>query len=153
VPALSIYHDTQTPTRRYCIGSVASFSAISDAFSSLSQHFLLFLAVDASSISDETVRRVARIALDKGMAYLCVWGDDCSRVHDLFDLERDPDEPDGRVVMTTWHENEPLSEALWFFKNNAFPDGGFAANCHDWVALSVANDEWLKEMISELSQQ
>ena len=151
MPTLTFHLDKRTPTRRYCIGSVASFSSIPDALSSLSPHFVLFLAADAASISDEAVRRVARLALDRGMAYLCVWGNDCSRVHDLFDLERDPNEPEGKEVTTTWHDGEPLSEALWFFRNNAYPDDDFEANCHDWVALSVANSEWLKEITSELT--
>ena len=60
--------------------------------------------------------------LEQGIAYLCVWGTDCERVHDLFDLERMPDEPKGRVVMTTWHSKESLSEALWFFANCVEPD-------------------------------
>jgi hypothetical protein len=61
-------------------------------------------------------------------------------VHDQFDLERLPDEPKGRIVMTTWHAKESLSEALWFFTSCVEPDETFAADCADWVALSVTND-------------
>jgi hypothetical protein len=71
-------------------------------------------------------------------------------VHDQFDLERDPNETEGRVVMTTWHDDEPLSETLSFFANCAFPSDDFEAGCTDWVAISVANQEWELEITREL---
>jgi hypothetical protein len=87
------------------------------------------------------------------MAYLCVWGGDCSRVHDQFDLERDTEEREGRVVVTTWHDDEPIEEALWFFANCAYPDTEFEADCRDWVAISVANRGWEKNIRTELVER
>jgi hypothetical protein len=101
-------------------------------------------------VSDTAIRDVARRLLQHGIAYLCVWGSDCERVHDQFDLERMPDEPRGRVVMTTWHSEESLSEALWFFATCAEPDDAFASNCTDWVALSVTNNAWASAIQIEL---
>jgi len=106
--------------------------------------------MDATSTPDESLRMVARQLISRGMAYLCAWGNDCSRVHDQFDLERDPDEPENRTVTTTWHSEEPLSEALWYFANVAYPDVSFELDCTDWVAISVANSDWEQEIRTEL---
>lgn len=61
-------------------------------------------------------------------------------MHDQLDLERMPEEPKERTVMTTWHSKDSLSEALWFFANCVEPDDGFTADCTDWVAVSVVNE-------------
>ena len=79
-----------------------------------------------------------------------MWGPDCERVHDLFDLERSPHEPRGRVVMTTWHSKDSLAKALWFFEHCAEPSEGFAEHCRDWVALSVANVAWAQQIRTAL---
>jgi hypothetical protein len=150
---LHAYVDKRTAARRYLIGSVSSLGDIPAALESVSPHYLLFLALDANTIDDKTLRSLARALIDRGMAYFCVWGNDCSRVHDQFDLERDPSEPDGRVVMTTWHDNEPISEALWSFANVAYPDDEFEADCSDWVAISVANQKWEQKIMNELVEK
>lgn len=54
--------------------------------------------------------------------------------------------------MTTWHDNEPLSEALWFFANAAFPDERFAPDCTDWVAVAVGNESWEREFREQLTE-
>jgi hypothetical protein len=61
-----------------------------------------------------------------------------------------PNEPRGRVVMTTWHSKESLSEALWFFANCVEPDVGFEADCKDWVALSAKNESWAQQIHANL---
>jgi hypothetical protein len=52
--------------------------------------------------------------------------------------------------MTTCHDDEPISEALWFFANVAYPADDFETTCTDWVAISVANSQWEKEIKAEL---
>lgn len=147
---LDVCNDKRTAARRYCIGTVSSLDDIPTVLDSVSPHFLLFLALDATSIRDESLRRIARALIDRGMVYLCAWGGDCSRVHDMFDRERDPNEQEGRTVMTTWHDDEPIDEALWYFANNAHPDDEFEADCSDWVAISVRNEDWEREIRAEL---
>jgi hypothetical protein len=51
---------------------------------------------------------------------------------------------------TTGHDDEPISEALWFFANVAYPSDDFEADCTDWVAISVASKEWEREITDEL---
>lgn len=55
--------------------------------------------------------------------------------------------------MTTWHDDEPLGEAAWFFANMAYPDDGFEADCKDWVAISVGNLDWEGELRAELVEK
>ena len=60
-----------------------------------------------------------------GCLYMVAWGANCSSWDDsvdwanieAFDFKQIPED---RFVMTTWHEDQPLSEALWYAKHNAF---------------------------------
>jgi hypothetical protein len=59
-----------------------------------------------------------------GCRYMMAWGKDCSSWDDSVDaasLEafEFQEEPDDRLVITTWHENEPLRDVFWFAKNSA----------------------------------
>ncbi|RYE65474.1 MAG: hypothetical protein EOO81_12635 [Oxalobacteraceae bacterium] len=46
--------------------------------------------------------------------------------------------PDNRFIMTTWHDKEPLSEALWFSGNCAFhPD----IELEETIIVHVAPEE------------
>jgi hypothetical protein len=146
---LQIQRDEHHPKRRFCVGTASTLEGVQSALDSVSANYCLFLAVNATSINDDTLRKTAKSLLGSGVAYFCVWGPDCERVHDQFDLERLP-EPQGPVVMTTWHAKESLSEALWFFANCVEPDEGFGVNCADWVALSVASDSWAQQIRTDL---
>jgi hypothetical protein len=142
--------DEQHPNQRFCVGMVPTPEGVQSAIDSVQASYCLVLAVDATTIDDDTLRKAAKFLLESGLAYFCVWGPDCERMHDQFDLERLPNEPKGRVVMTTWHARESLSEALWFFANCVEPDEGFAADCADWVALSVTKDSWAQQIPTDL---
>lgn len=108
-------------------------------------NFVLFLAVDATSISAEFIRSAAEALLDSGLVYLCVWGPDCERVHDIFDsviVERNPDETEADVVMTTWHSAESLQDAIWFFLHYAWPAAAYERTCPEWIAAVINSPEW-----------
>jgi hypothetical protein len=136
--------------RSYKVGAVSSLEEVPAALESCSPHFILLLAIDASSLEDEQIIASARILFSRGLAGFSVWGPGCSRVHDLFDLERDPDETDERVVVTTWHSDEPLTEAVCYFDLCAYPSADFERDCTDWVAISVGNEVWKEEISSAL---
>ena len=54
------------------------------------------------------------------------------------------DIPDDRFVMTTWHTDEPLSEAMWFAGQCAFhPD----IELGDTVILHIASEARKAEML------
>ncbi len=60
----------------------------------------------------------AERVIEQGLAYFCAWGPHCELAHDLMDetlvarelLDGQPE----AFLMTTWHGNEPLAEAIWF---------------------------------------
>ncbi|TKB92852.1 MAG: hypothetical protein E8D41_08780 [Nitrospira sp.] len=104
------------------------FASSPDDFSSSiaihGKHCVLFLAMDARPMSVGEISNMANWALDQGAVYVCAWGPDCERVHDIIDevlVDRDPGETDEDVIMTTWHDDETLEEALWFAVNSAYP--------------------------------
>ena len=62
---------------------------------------------------------IAEWLVNSACLYVVAWGVECEAWHDTVDwsvLEEFEfgDVPDGKSVMTTWHANEPLSEAFWF---------------------------------------
>lgn len=62
-----------------------------------------------------------------GCLFMMAWGLNCSSWDDSVDyanLEKFDygDIPDDKFVMTTWHEDEPLSEVFWFAANAAWHD-------------------------------
>jgi len=112
-----------------------------------SPNFGLLLAMDAQSIDSGQIGDLAEKMADKGLAYLCAWGPDCERVHDIFDeieVQRDLEKEDDSVIMTTWHSDESLEECLWFFVNSAFPDSAYEQSCKDWIIAPLGNEEWEK---------
>src|SRR5438270_13256369 len=74
--------------------------------------FRLFVAADISGTSTDVVSQFAAAALARGMVYLCAWGLDCERFHDIVDEVVVEDEVLGErrfaaptandTVMTTW---------------------------------------------------
>lgn len=134
--------DSRFANRRYRVGTVPSVEFIPSVLASTSQHFMLLLALDAAGLSNQVIRGIARRIIRRGMAGLCIWGPDCERVHDQCDMERNSDETERTVVTTTWHSDESLAEAAWYFVNVAIPPDAFAHDCEDWVAISVDNEEW-----------
>jgi len=110
-----------------------------------SLNFGLLLAMDAQSVDRGQIEHLAEKMADKGLAYLCAWGPDCERVHDIFDeieVQRDLEQENDNVIMTTWHSDESLEESLWFFVNSAFPDSAYERTCKDWVVAPIGNNEW-----------
>lgn len=149
-PIVEIYAERRYPERRFRIANVLNLDDIVSMLETVSTNYCLFLAIDATTIPDEIIRSAAKSLIERGLAYFCVWGPDCERVHDLLDQERIREEPEGQCVITTWHAKESLPDALWFFANAVEPDEGFIANCTDWVALSVANEAWLHQVRTDL---
>jgi hypothetical protein len=121
-------------------------------------NFGLFLTFDARESSDEAILNVAKTALNQGLGYLCAWGPDCERVHDLFDLAAvqkeivAPEPNPNTVVMTTWHPRDSLKEGIKFFKMWAFGAGRFE-DCQTWLAVNVGQPEWSSEIMELLKDE
>lgn len=59
-----------------------------------------------------------------GCLFMLAWGHECNSWDDSVDYANLDafeygDIPDDKFVMTTWHDNEPLSEVLWFAAHGA----------------------------------
>jgi hypothetical protein len=105
-----------------------------------SPRFVCLLLWDAEKVPDKILAQAANWLLNKGAVYFCCWGSDCERVHDAIDsvnISRNPS--CDRVLMTTWHSREPLSEAVYFALNTAWPDEGYAEGCRSVIAVCISN--------------
>ncbi len=116
-----------------------------------SRRFRLFVAADASGSTTEEISAFAHAALSAGMVYFCAWGRDAERFHDLVDAVSIEDELGDRrfapptpndVIMTTWHDDETLEEALDFFATSALPTSGYVADSRYWMVICVGNPDW-----------
>jgi hypothetical protein len=144
---LGVYADEDFPRGKslYCT-SAPTLAELPTKLETPSRHFALLLAADATAWSDDDVLAVARELIGKGLAVLVAWGPGCERVHDLFDHARNPDESDDTVVLTTWHGDETLDEALWYFVGCAAAAPGFVDTCASWVAASINHPGWAEHM-------
>jgi hypothetical protein len=113
-------------------------------------YFACLLAWDATAVADAEVIALARRLLQAGYVYVCCWGPGCSRVHDLFDLAGLDIRPDD-LIMSTWHDDETLSEALWFFLFCAFPDEAYVEQCRAGVGVVIGSREWADEVRAALT--
>jgi hypothetical protein len=107
------------------------------------------IAWDAQNASVEEISRIARGLLRQGAVYVCAWGPHCERVHDIVDEEHvgpNPSSDVSRVVMTTWHANESLAEAIRFALVDAWPDEFYAADCGSTLGLAIGSSLWAAEI-------
>jgi hypothetical protein len=67
-------------------------------------------------VSEGWLHRVTKWIVASGCLYVIAWGVDWANL-EAFDFG---DIPDDRIVMTTWHDNEPVSEAYRFAGHCAY---------------------------------
>lgn len=145
-----IAYDEVTERKLYVL-SVGKPEDVPDRIALSSSRFVCLIAWDASQSSVEDMVRVARKVLDSGAVYVSAWGSGCERVHDIFDevvVESGLSEDDDSVVMTTWHDDEPLSEAIWFVLRNTWPAAGYQEGCDATLGLSIGSPTSAKEIRS-----
>ena len=84
--------------------------------------FSAFVALDARGISDAELHEFGRRCVASQCVFVCAWGPGCDRVHDAFDEAFVDAEQAGEnppFLMSTWHDNESLDDALWFALSTA----------------------------------
>jgi hypothetical protein len=86
--------------------------------------FRAVVVVDAE-VSPEWQFAASKWLVRSGCLYMLAWGRDCSSWDDSVDtasvvLADAGEAPESELVMTTWHEHEPLSEVFEFAKSLAF---------------------------------
>src|SRR4051812_13025334 len=86
-----------------------------------SPHFVCLLAWDASKESAGCIGLVTTKLYYSGVSYICVWGPDSERVHDIFEetevmesINQGLLELADGVIMSTWHTSESLKEIMAF---------------------------------------
>ena len=138
------------PQNRALYGATAaSAQELTETITPLSPgHFVLFLGWDAVDVSDDVVFSLAVSLIRRGLAYIVAWGPDCGRVHDLFDDADIQENPRSNasdtdsVIMSTWHEDKPLEEALWFAIHSAYPAAPYDRATVATIAAVIGNAEW-----------
>ena len=140
-----------THDRQLYVAQLASVGDWPLALSEVDKPFVLFTALDASTVSDEQLLDFARKLLDQGCLYTCSWGQEARRVEDAFDEVAIEADLAGRpytktVVMTTSHEAESLDDALWFAVFTASP-----ADVDARAVLAVSEEEWATEIESKFA--
>jgi len=98
---------------------------------------------------------IFRPLVNQGLAYFCAWGTKCESAHDAVDMcvvesEIESGESD-HLLMTTWHSDETLEEALWFFKTLAIPAENQVFADFERFAVSVGNPDWESKMEQAVS--
>jgi len=138
-PAL-VTHDTVKDRDLYFL-SVGEARSLPDSISLPCEKFAVFLAFDATGLNHAEIAPIAQALLRAGAVYLCCYGPDCERVHDIIDeelLQSTLDQRDASsVVMTTWHSDDPLEDALLFFVFNSYPDDEYFDACKAGLAISI----------------
>ncbi len=130
--------------------SIESINELADHLPYRHRYFTLLLAWDAPEIDQLHLIDLFRPLVDRGLAYFCAWGSHCEAVHDAVDscvveTELQAGEAD-YLLMTTWHANEPLEEATWFFRMLAIPSENHVFVDFDRFAVAVGNPDWAREM-------
>lgn len=113
-----------------------------------SPHSCCLIAWDASHCTVEDVAALVDPLIKAGCVYFVCWGPSCEWVHDIID-ESDPNSEG--VIMTTWHSEESLEEAIWFFLNVTWPDKEFEETLHASLAIAIGSDKWASEVRTALA--
>lgn len=137
--------------RTFRVGNATSIEELPELLTKITKPFALLLATDATKHSDEQILDAAMKIVPMGLTYLCAWGPDCNRVHDIFDriivsLEEMAESPFQKLIMTTWHDDEPLSEAVWFLQFCAWPAEAQKPTDFDCIGISVSNSLWCNKI-------
>lgn len=81
--------------------------------------FACLLAWHVDTATNAELARIARLLRDAGCGYVCAHGRGSSRVDDAVDEEGISMQLDEGLrvpfVMTTWHDDEPIADTLFFF--------------------------------------
>ena len=121
---------------------VLDFAALAD-LRLPSAHTVLLIAADSRAVDTQIVSAAAEHLFAAGLTYVCVWGPDCERVHDIFDevyVGDGTSEPE-HSFMSTWHDHEPLDEALWDLLYCAIPDDADRPST-SFVAVTIGSADW-----------
>jgi hypothetical protein len=138
-------------SRVFRVGNAFGIETLPSLFKGITKPFVLLLATDATKLSDEQILRAAEQIIPAGLTYLCAWGPDCERVHDLFDRIKWPYEettqnPLQKLIMTSWHAKESLYKAAWYLKYCAFIAEAEKPVDFECIGISINNLLWYRKI-------
>ena len=105
---------------------------------------MAMLVWDAENATDKEIAHLSNKLILAGCAYVCCWGVDCERVHDLFDaecVERGFDASSDDTIMTTWHTDDTLDEFIHFSLLCTEPTQKYRNKCRSVLALVFGNTD------------
>lgn len=118
-------------------------AALPDSLTLPSPKFTCLLAWDESEVSAPQTSAFMDQLLRMGCVYLCCWGQGCERRHDIMDeviTGEGNSELRGLDIVTTWHADDSLEDALDYFLDLAAPTGYDSERCCSALALTVGGD-------------
>jgi hypothetical protein len=115
-----------------------------------SSQFIALVAADARGLPAEDLTLAAEGLLGTGARYICCWGPDCERFHDVCDECSYELGTVDAVVMTTSHPQDSLEEALWFATHSAIPDDAYPEAAASVAVVVVGNAAWFNEACTYL---
>ena len=120
-------------------------------------NFACLLAWNAKGVSHDAIAALVAPLLQAGASYIICWGSDCERVHDIIDeMISIPGNnfgvPDDACIMTSWHDNESLENAILFFLSNTWPDDRYFNSTHAALAVSIGPASWAAEIEAALER-
>ena len=105
--------------------------------------------VSDEAVSEGWLHQVAEWIVASGCLYVIAWGVDCEKWHDsvdwaILEVFEFGEIPDERFVMTTWHDEEPASEAYWFAGNCAYHP---VVKLNETIILHIAKESRSSELL------
>ena len=141
----------ETSDRRLYLAQLARLEDWPTQVEEPARPFVVFTAFDATSLTDDELISFARLLLEQGCVYACSGGARRrARARRLLITLRSPPSEQASpyvaeddVVMTTWHDDESLDDALWFAVFSAYPAYGELTG-----VLAISGQTWAGEIES-----
>jgi hypothetical protein len=135
--------------RQVTLISVDGFADVLPLPKLATEHYTLLPVMDGLRESAGSLGEIPDELLRQGLVYLCAWGPECERVHDIFDevaVNLEIKTGISYPLMSTWHEHESLEQTLWYFLNLAEPDKKYEKCCGSALVVSVASNKWSNQL-------
>ena len=145
--------DRETERELYVL-ELATPDDLPRSFNTAGKYSTVLIVWDAADVGTDSIFQFARHLIDAGAVYFCAWGPDCERVHDLIDEEwvGDGSTPaTDPTLMTTWHDDDSLAEAIWFALYTALPGDAYFDECRSVIAICIGCPQWAAEVRSAFS--
>ena len=109
------------------------------------------LVIISESVSQARQSEISMWLVKSGCVVMCAWGINCSAWDDsvddasieMFNYDLPPPE---RFVLTTWHENESLEDAMFFLKHTITHPEHDLENA---VLLHISSQNQCSEIVTE----